>query len=60
MEKEKGWREWKGVGKMSAGSRGSTLISPSLFSEDGKEFSVPWVVLGKEGGMKRWRGGEIV
>lgn len=33
------------VGKMRAGSPCSTLISLSLFSVVGKEFSVPWVVL---------------
>lgn len=43
-EKRKDGENGKGVGKMSAGSPGSTLISLSLFSAVGKEFSVPWVV----------------
>lgn len=42
---------------MSAGSPGSTLISLSLFSVVGKEFSVPWVVFREKGGMRRGEGG---
>lgn len=58
------WQEWKGVGKMSTASTGSTLIFLPLFSVDGKEFSVPRVVWDRkvewgEGGevwwLKSWR-----
>lgn len=35
VQEEKGWGEWRGVGKMRPGSRGSTLISLPLFSAVG-------------------------
>lgn len=49
----------KGVGKMSAGSPGSTSISLSLFSVVWKDFSVPWVVLHREIEWGVGRGGGL-
>lgn len=62
VQEEKGWGEWRGVGKMRPGSRGSTLISLPLFSAvGGRNSQFPgWLQRDKwnEGSGGKGMGGE--